>query len=228
MRKILLLIFILLYKFCALAAQDSTNYDYYVISEENTEKLKQELKYDKTKKQLVPRKFDWKIDEKDPKKLKQPTSFKGLEDIFSAVMYVIAALFILTIIYFIVIDIRKNRTKELTRKAIELDNFDVEDITTVDFDPLLDEALKQGNYRIAVRIKFLRILQQLQIKNYIDWKPNKTNRKYALEISDTSVKQSFRSIANIFDRLWYGNISINKEEYEYCHSLFDNFSNKIR
>lgn len=226
MKKIYVILFLLTCKFFVCTSQDTSQYKYYVISEEKTEKLKEELKYDKTKTTLKAKdwKFKPKVDEKDPKL----TTFKGLEDIFSAVMYVIAALFILTIIYYIVIDIKKNKNKELSKKALELDNFDVDDITAVDFDPLLEEALKQGNYRIAIRIKFLRILQKLQLKNHIDWKPNKTNRKYATEISDTALKQSFRSIANIFDRLWYGNISINEQEYNYCNTLFENFSNMIR
>lgn len=226
MKKIYLILFLLTYKCFVCTSQDTSQYEYYVISEEKTEKLKEELKYDKTKTTLKLK--DWKFKPKEDDKVPKLTTFKGLEDIFSAIMYVIAALFILTIIYYIVIDIKKNKNKELSKKALELDTFNVDDITTVDFDPLLEEALKQGNYRIAIRIKFLRILQKLQLKNHIDWKPNKTNRKYATEISDTSLKQSFRSIANIFDRLWYGNISINEQEYNYCNTLFENFSNMIR
>lgn len=226
MKKICFILFILSCQCIVCLAQDSSQYEYFVISEEKTQKLKEELKYDKTKTTLKLK--EWKFKPKDEEKEKKLTTFKGLEDIFSAIMYVIAALFILTIIYYIVIDIKKNRNKTLANKALELDNFDVDDITAIDFDPLLEEALKLGNYRIAIRIKFLRLLQQLQLKNHIDWKPNKTNRKYATEITDTALKQSFRSIANIFDRLWYGNISINEQEYNFCNALFENFSNKIR
>src|SRR6218665_4075172 len=82
-------------------SQHAVEYTYQKISSERISELKKELKYDRTKKQLVLKKFDSQPKEK----INDPIRSGGAEHIFSAIMYIAAALFIIAILYFIYNDI---------------------------------------------------------------------------------------------------------------------------
>jgi len=103
---------------------------------------------------------------------------------------------------------------------------EIEDIKKVDLDKLLKEALLDHNYRLALRYRFLIILQKLDLKKLVKWNKQKTNRNYVNEISNP-LRGDFRSITNIFDRAWYGNENISGEDYLLLESRFSYFENLI-
>ena len=52
-----------------------------------------------------------------------------------------------------------------------------EDIRTLDFDRLIDEAVAVRNYRRAVRLLYLKTLKALAAHHLIDWQRDKTNHE---------------------------------------------------
>lgn len=99
-------------------------------------------------------------------------------------------------------------------------DFTEENISEINLDELVDEAAKNGNYRLATRYLYLKALKLLAEKNIIEWHFEKTNSDYLKEISDSNIKRIFKRISYLYDYIWYGEFSIDKETYEKNKSVF--------
>ena len=179
--------------------------------------LHDELDFDKTKKIWVLRK---------PDKPNMPNS--GWLDFLGQAVKIIGYLglisLIVGIVYVVVRMIQKGDSK-YERKKINLDEID--DIEAVNLEALLKEALENKDYRLALRIQFLQILQALTASKQVVWKPYKTNRTYALEIEHAETKSGFKHLGDIFEYVWYGVTEINKETYEELSTQYDDFLKNI-
>ncbi|MGZ3865396.1 MAG: DUF4129 domain-containing protein, partial [Bacteroidia bacterium] len=95
-----------------------------------------------------------------------------------------------------------------------------EDIASINLDKLIEEALQNGNYRLAVRWCFLRSLQMLNQAGKITWQPSKTNIDYELELQDLTQREHFNKLSYVFEHVWYGEVQTGEK-------LFSNFKNEI-
>lgn len=95
-----------------------------------------------------------------------------------------------------------------------------------DFDPLIDQAFKQGDYRMAVRYHFLKTLQQLRDKNQINYEPDKTNSRYVYEIP-VNWRNDFSQLILQYEYVWYGHFDISKEQYAQVQKGFQSFLQKV-
>ncbi len=103
----------------------------------------------------------------------------------------------------------------------------IEDINAIDFDDELEKALAQNNYRLAVRLLYLRSLKQLSDLQLIHWQIDKTNSTYVNELADPSQKQVFSLITRQFEYVWYGNFSIDKDAFVNISRLFQDFKQQL-
>src|SRR4051794_10109769 len=87
-----------------------------------------------------------------------------------------------------------------------------ENIHAIPFDEAIQNALQNGNYRLAVRLLYLQNLKILADKNIIEWQPNKTNRDYLQELSHP-LQPSFKHITKVFEYAWYGHPSVAREDF---------------
>jgi hypothetical protein len=74
-----------------------------------------------------------------------------------------------------------------------------------DWESRLREALAAGDSRLAIRYSYMHLLQALQERNLIAYRPDKTNTEYYRELAE-SLRQPFRSISRQYEYAWYGNI----------------------
>ncbi|MEP6845039.1 MAG: DUF4129 domain-containing protein [Panacibacter sp.] len=102
-----------------------------------------------------------------------------------------------------------------------------EDIHAIPFDTAINEALMQGNYRLAVRLSYLQNLKLLADKELIDWRLNKTNTDYWREISTPALQQSFKSVTDIFEYAWYGSHTVDRQDYEMMKDELQQFKNQL-
>ena len=96
-----------------------------------------------------------------------------------------------------------------------------ENIKDVNFDHLIEAALKDNNYRLATRYLYLKSLKLLTNKNIIEWHYDKTNSDYINEIKDEKTKLVFKRISYLYDYVWYGEFPIDKAIYSKNQSDFD-------
>ena len=106
------------------------------------------------------------------------------------------------------------------------DGHQLEDITIIDPNELLSEALEKGNYRGAVRALFLRNLQYLDNNKLINWKSYKTNRDYLYELSSYAKKAEISWMINIYERIWYGNTPIDADVYNAIEPRYSSLINQ--
>jgi len=90
---------------------------------------------------------------------------------------------------------------------------DKERLEQEDFDKLLQEALRENNYRLAIRYTFLKSLKILQLAELIDWHKEKTNYDYLLELP-THHHADFKKVVSVYEYVWYG-------EFEAESSMLD-------
>ena len=89
-----------------------------------------------------------------------------------------------------------------SKKNAENDGYIVEEdnIYGIDFPSTLDQALKVGNYREAVRLVYLQTLRHLSDAGKIDWQPAKTPSQYLNEY----IGRPFHHLTTTFVRIRYG------------------------
>ncbi|HAI36751.1 MAG TPA: hypothetical protein DCM40_00695 [Maribacter sp.] len=111
--------------------------------------------------------------------------------------------------------IKENFSAIFQKKAETINDINLteEHIEGVDIGNLLNEALANKDYRLAVRYQFLLSLQKLSKKDIIDWHFDKTNTDYVNEIQQPQLKQGFKRIAYLYDYIWYGEQDIDNDRY---------------
>jgi len=198
------------------------------VSKTEFNEFNEQLDYDKT-----DNKLRWKKAKKTPKKARKKKEVKprsapnfgflsGLGSAFQMIAYLLIAVMIGVIIYIIFsnVQVDKNLPNQ-EYKEIDLEEEHIED---VDVESEYERAVRLGDYRLALRMKFLMILKQLSINNDIDWKYEKTNRDYASELRGTDLYKGFKNISGVFEWVWYGNYPITKDEFDYYEVTFNEFN----
>ncbi len=102
-----------------------------------------------------------------------------------------------------------------------------EDITKADIDSLIQKAKTEGDFRMAVRLLFLKLLKLLHLNHFIDWKQHKTNADYSYEISKHGFALKFKQLKYIYEYIWYGDFILNIELYQSIESDFDDAFTQI-
>jgi hypothetical protein len=80
-----------------------------------------------------------------------------------------------------------------------------------DLERWLDKALSSKDYKTAVRVYFLMTIHQLEKKNLIRWKKEKTNWDYLQDLNGHYLQPSFRERTLDFDLIWYGEKPMSEE-----------------
>ncbi len=114
-----------------------------------------------------------------------------------------------------------------SKKNIKMDYSIVEEnLNNMNLDELINNAIRTQDFRMAVRFYFLKILKNLTEKNIINWKINKTNSEFLIEIIASKYYDDFKNICSIYDHVWYGKFSITQEKFLQIKNNYDNFISK--
>lgn len=151
-----------------------------------------------------------------------------LRVVLKALPYVIAGLVLYFIIKFFlkvnarnIIDGKKNKPIVHLSEEEEL-------IKDKDLPKLIQKAISEGNYQLAIRYYYLLLLKNLSDKDFISWQQEKTNEDYIKELSSKKQLHSdFKKLTYLYDYVWYGEFSIDKEKFLQTESNFKNTLAKI-
>lgn len=192
------------------------------------DELTNELDFDRTKEV-------WRLKEKEKKEVEEieekiedessePKSrginFNG--SFANILAYIMIVALICLIIYLIFSNVQVDK-----KIATDDDSMmDIEDIEEVDTLIGFKKAMTISDYRSALRMQFIKVLQMLQDGNHIHWRPEKTNRDYLRELNGTRFKSDFRELSGIYELVWYGNTSIDKNDFDRLNPSFDKFINR--
>ena len=98
-----------------------------------------------------------------------------------------------------------------------------DDIHSMDFDKLIEDAKLENEYRLAIRLTFLYALKLLADNQHILWQPGKTNHDYVDELNVKNLKTGFSELSFYFEYAWYGNFSISESQYKKVSDLFSSW-----
>lgn len=115
----------------------------------------------------------------------------------------------------------------ITTKETEED-FSTEDIFAINYQKEIDKAVSQGNYRLAIRLQFLRLLKNMSEKNIIRYKQDKTNLDYLMELHPTGYYNNFFRITRNYEYSWYGQFNVSEDAYKIIRNDFDKIDKDLR
>lgn len=145
--------------------------------------------------------------------------FSASDKVFSTNLsmgYVWLALAIIAILVLLYIMYRK-KMLFFKKKEKAADDYDVVEDTIygIDFEQDISQALGYGNYREAIRLRYLQCLKCLSDKEKIDWRIHKTPAQYTREFKNVD----FLSLTRQYVLIRYG-------DYEATQAIFDDISSK--
>lgn len=103
----------------------------------------------------------------------------------------------------------------------------IENIHELDFNSLIEDAIEVHNYRLAVRLYYLKTLKQLTDKQLIHWQPTKTNRVYVNEMRSSFLRKEFEQLTSQFEYVWYGEFQVTEAEFNLLREQFQVFLGKV-
>lgn len=102
-----------------------------------------------------------------------------------------------------------------------------EDIFAINYQKEIDKAAAQGNYRLAIRLLFLRLLKNMSEKSIIVYKQDKTNFDYLGELHPTNYYTNFFRITRNYEYSWYGHFMVSEDVYKIIRRDFDQFDKEL-
>ena len=107
-----------------------------------------------------------------------------------------------------------NRSIE-RRTPVRLEDIE-SNLHEADVESFLDKAIRQENYRLAIRLYYLAIIKKLSEKGYIHWKKEKTNGHYLREMRQNKHPEtkSFRDVTRVFERVWYSTMPFDGGQFK--------------
>ncbi len=106
-------------------------------------------------------------------------------------------------------------------------NIQEEHIKNIDLDGYIADALKEENYRLAIRYMYLKSLKLLSLSNLIEWHFEKTNTDYYNELENGDLKSHFKKISYWYDHIWYGEFALDKTGFENAQKDFDQLNKNL-
>lgn len=102
-----------------------------------------------------------------------------------------------------------------------------EDIFAINYQKEIDRAVAAGNYRLATRLMFLRLLRKLSERQLISYKHDKTNLDYLMELSSKTWYPVFFRLTRHFEYSWYGHFEVGEEAYRIIAGEFNEFEKQV-
>ncbi|MFO8055105.1 MAG: hypothetical protein R6U19_08110 [Bacteroidales bacterium] len=97
-----------------------------------------------------------------------------------------------------------------------------------DLEVLQNKAIRDGQFRLAVRFAFLRILKIMEKQGYITRKPYKSNYEYEKELEGKTFYREYLNISRIYEYTWYGNFSLQEHNYKNVLRQAENLISQIQ
>ncbi len=145
-------------------------------------------------------------------------------------LYLIMAILLALIIFLIIKAVDKRgasgKSKIGARRDYSFEELE-ENLKEMDLDDYLRTALSQEDYRAAVRLYYLKVIQQLDHLALIQWKRDKTNRDYIRELSSHPKNPHFQRLTINYEYVWYGDISLSVQQFEALEPSFKEFMNAL-
>jgi len=185
--------------------------------------------FDKTQWEKIKKDIDYSK-ETTQKQADRPNSFRI--PISATAAKIILFSIVLGLLIFLLIKVFKGNilpgNKKISETGISVETVQEEDIHHADLEKLYYEACTNKNYRQAIRIYYLMIIRELLSQHFIRWKKEKTNHEYIFEMADHSFYSRFREITLLFERIWYGEVELDENNFHLINPRFHSLISELK
>ena len=102
-----------------------------------------------------------------------------------------------------------------------------EDIFEIKFDKEIQSAIAAQNYRLAIRLMYLRTLRELSDLQIIHFAQEKTNSDYLYQLINTKYYKNFFQLTREFEYTWYGKFQLTPEAFALVEKDFNEFKQQL-
>ncbi len=214
------------------SADDSVgNFDLITDADKNTV-AQRKLKDSELKKMKEEDAF-WYINEAPQReKLKPPPkknslSFFAKEWFRNLLWFLIVGGFVAIMIWFLASSNISIFQKKATKILQEKDLISTENIFDIRFDREIDKAIATKDFRLAIRLLYLQLLKELSGKQLIQYKQEKTNSDYVLQLFGSPFYNHFFKLTRSFEYSWYGKFVITEQTFQTIRNDFSLFKKSL-
>lgn len=93
---------------------------------------------------------------------------------------------------------------------------------------LIERAVKEGDFRLAIRYYYLQLLRQLNRKELIKYEFQKTNSEYLNEIKEEHLRIQLKKAMRLYDFIWYGSFSLSEPDFHRAQRNFSDLQTSIK
>jgi hypothetical protein len=152
---------------------------------------------------------------------------KYMELFFKYFSYAVLAVLIIFLLKFFLKLNYKDLIKVPPTETKILFDQDEDILRKSDIDSLIENTINEGNFRLALRYYYLKMLKILEQKNHIKYVPEKTNFDYENEIKNSPFESMFRKFNFWYNYVWYGSYPIDAQKFGIISAEFNFFFNEI-
>lgn len=102
-----------------------------------------------------------------------------------------------------------------------------ENIFEMNFEKEIQKAIEASDFRLAVRLMYLRTLRDLSFKNLITYTHEKTNTDYLVQLAGSAYYRTFFRLTRNFDYAWYGHFPVSQESFSMIQNEFNSFKQQL-
>lgn len=141
-------------------------------------------------------------------------------------LWAIAIAVVLFIIYRLFLSERGLFAAPTKNKKTEIEE---EEVVSEEYLSLqLKEAIRNKNYRPAIRYLYLQSLSKMADKGWLILSPDKTNEQYVRELNKAQHKNEFARVTLYYEYAWYGDFVIADEVFTSVQKEIELFQQKIK
>jgi len=119
------------------------------------------------------------------------------------------------------------RRKQRVAREKQEETISEENIFDIDYQKEIERAIRGLNYRLATRLLFLRLLKNLSQKNIIQYKQDRTNFDYLLQLSQGKYYHDFFRLTRNYEYAWYGKFEVSQEAFGVIKNEFEKFDRTV-
>lgn len=212
---------------------DEPNYQFTTIGEMDSIRLQLRKVPDSVVKELQNDADFWyanaDLEKKEPEESRPARRIRDNEgpSWVSTVLWVLVVGVFLTIVIYYMAEsgLFRRRRKIVTDEGHNMEEMP-EDIFAINYQKEIDKAIANSDYRLAVRLQYLRILKQLTNRNLIRYEQDKTNMDYLMQLHNTAYYQDFFRVTLHYEYSWYGQFAVSSQTYELILQDIQKLENK--
>jgi hypothetical protein len=164
---------------------------------------------------------------KIPKKQDSSTPFLQRGWMKDLAWFIIIGCFAAVLIWFLASSNIRLFRKPPATIVSEEESFTTEDFFSLNYEKEIKKSVDAKEYRLAVRLLYLRTLKDLADKEIIRYKQERTNSDYLFDLSGTTYYKDFFRLTRDFEYSWYGKFDISDDAFSMMHTDFTNFKQRI-